>query len=513
MTPSMRATARRLAPFGLLILLYLSPPWWPGWEVGLLLHGSLLLLATAYALRSKPWARRLALGRPLRVESGRKWRLGGLFGALYLLDLLLLWFGPAGGDPTLLNQALIVVALAGLVGGPQLGLTVGAFAATGRAGLALFAGHYGPLEAGNWLLVWSDPGVSAVLAAMLVGLVGYRCWFGRDRRYPLWLALPFAGAVEAIYLAAVYVEWGEAGAMSLLRYEAPLGAFGLALALALGFRLLRVTADDHRRRRNRSALLRQARRERDEARAGLYALQARWDPALQAATLRDLETLLRQRPERAGELLNGLACRYERIAERHGRRGGLIAPVALRDELHQIDAYLGLEQARYGDRLDVARRIGEDCLDLPLPFLAWLPLVECAVEHGVTAGSRRVMLMLGARRERRQLVLTLADDGGADWPDAGVGKLRAVRARLQAQYGDAATLRVEPTAAGGTRVELRLPLGRGAGRDAGTAAGSGSGFELALESESGAGAGAGGAPAVAARGDRRDARPVIAEPV
>ena len=53
------------------------------------------------------------------------------------------------------------------------------------------------------------------------------------------------------------------------------------------------------------------------------------------------------------------------------------------EEMALTDMYLGVEQARFGDRLRIARDIDPECHGCEIPALLIQPLVENAVKHGI----------------------------------------------------------------------------------------------------------------------------------
>ena len=57
--------------------------------------------------------------------------------------------------------------------------------------------------------------------------------------------------------------------------------------------------------------------------------------------------------------------------------------VALKDELEFLQKYLEIEQARFGDRLQVRYDVEPETLDAQVPNLILQPLVENSVRHAV----------------------------------------------------------------------------------------------------------------------------------
>ena len=59
------------------------------------------------------------------------------------------------------------------------------------------------------------------------------------------------------------------------------------------------------------------------------------------------------------------------------------------DELNNIERYIRLEKARFGNRLNIKLQIAPEVLSVVLPFLALQPLVENAVRHGLAEQAER----------------------------------------------------------------------------------------------------------------------------
>ncbi|MBE2216184.1 MAG: sensor histidine kinase [Opitutaceae bacterium] len=139
------------------------------------------------------------------------------------------------------------------------------------------------------------------------------------------------------------------------------------------------------------------------------------------------------------------------------------ATSSLGEELQVLELYLGIQRERYRDRLAVESQVDAGLLGAEVPSLLLQPLVENAIEHGIdpqTTGGRLVIL---AKREGDELVVTIRDNGPG-FPegfsleaDAGVG-LGNTRARLQRLYGDRARLSPRRAPDGGAEVEVALPF-------------------------------------------------------
>ena len=145
--------------------------------------------------------------------------------------------------------------------------------------------------------------------------------------------------------------------------------------------------------------------------AEVRALRAQISPHFVYNSLTAIASFVRTDPERARELLVEFAdfTRYS-----FGRHGDF---TTLAEELRAIERYLALEQARFGDRLQVTLRVAPEVLAVRLPFLAVQPLVENAVRHGLEGKSGVGHVIITAEDVRSDAVITIEDDGVGEDPN------------------------------------------------------------------------------------------------
>jgi two-component system, LytTR family, sensor kinase len=204
--------------------------------------------------------------------------------------------------------------------------------------------------------------------------------------------------------------------------------------------------------------------DRSRARASeaeLRALRAQISPHFIYNSLAAIASFVRTDPVRARELLLEFAD-FTRYAF---RRGGEFTTLA--DELKNIERYLVLEQARFGDRLHVQLVVAPEVLPVAVPFLAVQPLVENAVRHGLE-GTGTGKVTLGAQDAGSEAYIWVEDDGVGSDPEVirrilagesesdsvGMGN---VDARLRQVFGDDYGLVVETAPGAGTKVSFRVP--------------------------------------------------------
>jgi two-component system sensor histidine kinase AlgZ len=136
--------------------------------------------------------------------------------------------------------------------------------------------------------------------------------------------------------------------------------------------------------------------------------------------------------------------------------------VTLAEEIAMTEAYLEVEKARLGQRLQMAWQIGDGVLRTHVPHLLLQPLVENAIRHGIAPRRTPGRLDIQISRENVRLVIRICNDlpekdNMVSLQDAvrdAVG-LRNVRDRLARIYSNDAALYA---GVGDDRYEVRLYL-------------------------------------------------------
>jgi len=188
--------------------------------------------------------------------------------------------------------------------------------------------------------------------------------------------------------------------------------------------------------------------------ARLALLQRQLHPHFLFNALQAISTLLHRDPATADRLLVRLSELLRAMLEDASAQ-----TLPLRLELELVRKYLEIEQARFGTRLCLEWRIVPSVLDVSVPSLIVLPLVENAIRHGVSSKVGPGRLSIEARPDDGALLLAVEDDGlGASLPlrdGLGVGNTRQ---RLEALYAGRATLDIVTAPERGFRAAIRIPL-------------------------------------------------------
>ena len=151
-------------------------------------------------------------------------------------------------------------------------------------------------------------------------------------------------------------------------------------------------------------------------------------------------------------------------------------------ELELVQAYVNIEKARFGSRLQVEI---QSSYQEPffLPALTIQPIIENAIRHNSLASNQDIRIDLRIHQKDRQIHIAVEDNGQGIEPeklqailidhlapeyekkDTGIG-LKNVNRRLKLHYNQ--KLQIESTLGQGTTVSFDIPLGQSTQKLAGT---------------------------------------------
>ncbi|GAB3273714.1 sensor histidine kinase [Parahaliea aestuarii] len=197
-------------------------------------------------------------------------------------------------------------------------------------------------------------------------------------------------------------------------------------------------------------------RERSELQARVDALRARIRPHFLFNTLNSIASLIETRPEVAEKAVEDLAelfrCSLREASE----------TLTVADELRLCELYLGIEQLRLGERLQVEWRVEDSARSLPMPSLVLQPLVENAVYHGIARLPHGGRIEVAIAHREGELQVRIDNPVPADETAGGLHiALDNISQRLRGQFGDAAGLQWRRES-GSFQVHLHYPCQRAA---------------------------------------------------
>lgn len=199
------------------------------------------------------------------------------------------------------------------------------------------------------------------------------------------------------------------------------------------------------------------------AKAQRKALQAQINPHFLFNALNTIIAVLRDDSGKARELLIHLSSFFRKNLSNNKEL------VPLEQEIEHVNAYLAIEQARFGDRLKVKYEIDPD-IKIQLPPLILQPLVENSVKHGLLPKEEGGTVLIRINKSGAYAKISVIDNGIGIKPDVinsifsksnknndKIG-VKNVSKRLQSFYGNMGQLEISSTPGLGTKVCFYIPL-------------------------------------------------------
>ncbi|HVV72687.1 MAG TPA: histidine kinase [Verrucomicrobiae bacterium] len=194
-------------------------------------------------------------------------------------------------------------------------------------------------------------------------------------------------------------------------------------------------------------------------RSQLQALRMQINPHFLFNTLNAISTLIHVNPHAADEMLGDLGELLRRSLDSVDEQ-----EIPLSRELQFVEAYVGIEQKRFGDRLRVEQDVPEDLSNALVPALILQPLIENAIRHGIEPQRAPGLITVQARRQGQQLHLLVRDNGkGMDPGESNLLERRGIglantQARLRELYGPRQRFAFAKGEPRGCTVEIQLPF-------------------------------------------------------
>jgi sensor histidine kinase YesM len=170
--------------------------------------------------------------------------------------------------------------------------------------------------------------------------------------------------------------------------------------------------------------------------------------------------------EQARELIVDFASFFRRTLKHHGEF------VTLAEELDYVEHYVRFEKIRFGKQLEVAYNVAPGTESIVLPVLTIQPLVENAINHGISSKIGGGLIEIATQTVENGDVLIKVSDNGIGIESEliphlleaktsrskGLGMaLKNIQERLQKLFGEQYSLKIESTAGVGTTVSFIVP--------------------------------------------------------
>ena len=188
----------------------------------------------------------------------------------------------------------------------------------------------------------------------------------------------------------------------------------------------------------------------------LKALQSQINPHFLFNVLNTMTSLIRTNPEKAREVTIDLS-NYLRY-----NLDNNLKSVELIKELNQIDTYIKIEKARFGEKLNIVYDVEESLYNFQIPSLIIQPLVENSIKHGILKKRDKGFVKIIVKRIDKDIEVAIEDDGvGIEQAvidnldkkiEENIG-LKNVHQRLKLLYGEGLNItKLEQ----GTRIKFKI---------------------------------------------------------
>lgn len=137
--------------------------------------------------------------------------------------------------------------------------------------------------------------------------------------------------------------------------------------------------------------------------AEVKALQTKINPHFLFNALNTIASLTRTNPAKARELIINLSGYMRYNLELTDER------IDIHKEIEQVKDYVAIEQARFGDRVNV--RYDTDAKDVKIPSLILQPLVENAIKHGILKSKEPGLVSISVKDLGDKVRISVSDTG------------------------------------------------------------------------------------------------------
>jgi len=176
------------------------------------------------------------------------------------------------------------------------------------------------------------------------------------------------------------------------------------------------------------------------------ALQARMAPHFLYNCLSTLKGQIQEDPAEAQQTADRMASLFRELVDYTAE-----SAVPLARELAWVEAYLGLERARLGERLEVAVEVPEELEGSSVPPLCLQVLVENALKHAIAPRREGGRVFIRAERSGKGILLSVTDPGDGLSDERGAGRALAI---LRQRLSKPSDLRMEALPGGGHRASV-----------------------------------------------------------
>ncbi|ELU0012495.1 sensor histidine kinase, partial [Vibrio parahaemolyticus] len=189
----------------------------------------------------------------------------------------------------------------------------------------------------------------------------------------------------------------------------------------------------------------------------LKQMQSQIEPHFLFNTLANISALMSQDVDKAKQMLDQLTALL-RATLKNSRE----EHTTVENEITLIDAYLGIQKIRLGERLSYTIEVQEGLGNTELPPMMLQPLVENAIIHGIEPKREGGEVQLLIKQEKQLLQIEVKDTGVglshvSNHSGSGIG-LSNLKQRVDALFAGKGQVSISESSEGGVSVRLSWPM-------------------------------------------------------
>lgn len=329
-----------------------------------------------------------------------------------ILSITGTYFGIYITDNSLANSRPIGTIVAGYLGGPVVGITVGIISGLHRYTLGGFTA------------------LACSISTVVEGAIGagFRRIFKYKGLSPIIAGLS-AVASEITQMIIILIFSGDLETAILLEKKI---AASMIIINSVGVFLIVMVVD--RSKKLVDGQVKLVKLKEENKIAELKALKAQIEPHFLFNSLNVIGAYCRTDGEKARNLILNLSDYFRGTLEIEGDFS------TLQKELSLVKAYVSIEEARFSNRLKVEFFIDNTLLDIKFPILIIQPIVENAIKHGILKKIEGGTVKVIVSNKENDVYVEICDDGigfenANNSVSTGLG-LKNVRNRLKLLYGE-----------------------------------------------------------------------------
>ena len=351
---------------------------------------------------------------------------------LSIISIIGTYFGIYITDKSLANSRPIGAIVAGYLGGPVVGISVGLISGVHRYTLGGFTAFaccvstvVEALIGSEFRRVFKEKGLSPIIAAMS------------------------AVVAESVQMVIILIFSGNfQEALIVVKNIAP----SMIIINSIGVLLMVMILDKSKKLVDGQVNLIKLKEENKIAE--LKALKAQIEPHFLFNSLNVISSYCRTDGEKARSLILNLSNYFRGTLKIDGDFS------TLKNELSLVKAYVSIEEARFSNRLKVEFFIDESLLEVKFPILILQPIVENAIKHGILRKVDGGIVKVIVNDYHENVFVQIYDDGigfenAEDSISTGIG-LKNVRSRLRMLYGEEHDINIESSSKG-SKVSFYIP--------------------------------------------------------